>query len=213
MGLKAPPRYTTPAAGRHDSRVADEDKGADWRVKKALFCGISAAGPAGRLLQLAQNSTTPMIVLSCDRGDRYLSTGVFPARACFPASRAAQPWNFTKNSTHAGLTLSLPIFRGQEGLSDMHSGEVLKVLATDPGSLRFVAFSARTGNDLLDQQNSAGRRARRVRALCAAVEGWVPGAVRLASRRRSEGPAAQMAEGRCRGNAAAGALQKALLIR
>jgi len=53
-----------------------------------------------------------------------------------------------------GLTCPLPILRAKKALSDMHSGEVLKVLATDPGSVRdFQAFARQTGNDLLDQQS------------------------------------------------------------
>ena len=39
----------------------------------------------------------------------------------------------------------------------MHSGEILKVLATDPGSVRdFQAFARQTGNDLIDQQALQG---------------------------------------------------------
>jgi tRNA 2-thiouridine synthesizing protein A len=53
-----------------------------------------------------------------------------------------------------GLTCPLPILRAKRALSDMRSGEVLKVLATDPNSVRdFQAFSRQTGNDLLEQQN------------------------------------------------------------
>ncbi len=52
-----------------------------------------------------------------------------------------------------GLTCPLPILKAKKALSDMQSGEVLKVLATDPGSVRdFQAFARQTGNDLLDQQ-------------------------------------------------------------
>jgi len=52
-----------------------------------------------------------------------------------------------------GLTCPLPILKAKKALSDMHSGEVLKVLATDPGSVRdFQAFARQTGNDLVDQQ-------------------------------------------------------------
>ncbi|WP_133605937.1 sulfurtransferase TusA family protein [Aquabacterium commune] len=54
-----------------------------------------------------------------------------------------------------GLTCPLPILKAKKALSDMHSGEVLKVLATDPGSVRdFQAFARQTGNDLLEQQAS-----------------------------------------------------------
>ena len=52
-----------------------------------------------------------------------------------------------------GLTCPLPILKAKKALSDMHSGEVLKVLATDPGSVRdFQAFARQTGNDLIEQQ-------------------------------------------------------------
>jgi len=52
-----------------------------------------------------------------------------------------------------GLTCPLPILRAKKALSDMQSGEVLKVLATDPGSLRdFQAFARQTGNELIEQQ-------------------------------------------------------------
>ncbi len=51
-----------------------------------------------------------------------------------------------------GLTCPLPILKAKKALSDMQSGEILQVLATDPGSLRdFQAFSRQTGNDLVDQ--------------------------------------------------------------
>jgi tRNA 2-thiouridine synthesizing protein A len=54
-----------------------------------------------------------------------------------------------------GLTCPLPILRAKKALSDMQSGEVLKVVATDPGSVRdFQAFARQTGNDLLDQQSA-----------------------------------------------------------
>jgi tRNA 2-thiouridine synthesizing protein A len=59
-----------------------------------------------------------------------------------------------------GLTCPLPILKAKKALSDMHSGEILKVLATDPGSVRdFQAFARQTGNDLVDQQalQSEGR--------------------------------------------------------
>jgi tRNA 2-thiouridine synthesizing protein A len=55
-----------------------------------------------------------------------------------------------------GLNCPLPILKAKKALADMASGEVLKVLATDPGSVRdFQAFSRQTGNELLEQ-NKAG---------------------------------------------------------
>jgi len=54
-----------------------------------------------------------------------------------------------------GLNCPLPILKAKKALSDMLSGEVLKVLATDPGSVRdFQAFARQTGNELVKQTNS-----------------------------------------------------------
>ncbi len=48
-----------------------------------------------------------------------------------------------------GLNCPLPILRAKKALSDMTSGQVLKILATDPGSVRdFQAFARQTGNEL-----------------------------------------------------------------
>lgn len=52
-----------------------------------------------------------------------------------------------------GLNCPLPILRAKKALADMVSGAVLKVIATDAGSLRdFQAFAKQTGNELVDQQ-------------------------------------------------------------
>lgn len=49
-----------------------------------------------------------------------------------------------------GLNCPLPILRTKKALNTMSSGQVLRVLATDPGSVRdFQAFSRQTGNALL----------------------------------------------------------------
>jgi tRNA 2-thiouridine synthesizing protein A len=54
----------------------------------------------------------------------------------------------------SGLTCPLPILRAKRALSDMSSGQVLKVLATDPASVRdFQAFARQTGNELVEQQS------------------------------------------------------------
>ncbi len=55
-----------------------------------------------------------------------------------------------------GLNCPLPILKAKKALAEMHSGELLKVVATDPGSLRdFQAFARQTGNELV-QQETAG---------------------------------------------------------
>jgi tRNA 2-thiouridine synthesizing protein A len=60
-------------------------------------------------------------------------------------------WN-TELDTR-GLNCPLPILKAKKALADMVSGQVLKVVATDPGSNRdFQAFARQTGNELLDQE-------------------------------------------------------------
>ena len=52
-----------------------------------------------------------------------------------------------------GLNCPLPILKAKKALSAMQSGELLKVVATDPGSVRdFQAFARQTGNELVEQQ-------------------------------------------------------------
>lgn len=50
-----------------------------------------------------------------------------------------------------GLNCPLPILRAKKALADMQSGQILKVLATDPGSQRdFAAFAKQTGNEIVE---------------------------------------------------------------
>lgn len=52
-----------------------------------------------------------------------------------------------------GLNCPLPILRAKKALTDMQSGQLLKVVATDPGSVRdFQAFARQTGNELVEQR-------------------------------------------------------------
>ena len=52
-----------------------------------------------------------------------------------------------------GLNCPLPILKAKKALADMASGQLLKVVATDNGSLRdFQAFAKQTGNELVEQQ-------------------------------------------------------------
>ena len=53
-----------------------------------------------------------------------------------------------------GLNCPLPILKAKKALADMLSGEVLKIVATDPGSVRdFQAFARQTGNELVEQSS------------------------------------------------------------
>lgn len=61
---------------------------------------------------------------------------------------------FDKEVDASGLSCPLPILRCKKGLSDLKSGQVLKVIATDPGSVKdFNAFCAQTGHELLQLDN------------------------------------------------------------
>ena len=52
-----------------------------------------------------------------------------------------------------GLNCPLPILRAKKALAEMVTGQTLKVVATDPGSMRdFVAFAKQTGNELVEQE-------------------------------------------------------------
>ena len=55
-----------------------------------------------------------------------------------------------------GMNCPLPILKAKKALADMSSGDVLKVISTDPGSVRdFQAFARQTGNELVEQSTVA----------------------------------------------------------
>ena len=57
---------------------------------------------------------------------------------------------FDKEVDATGLNCPLPILRCKKGLSDMNAEQVLKVISTDPGSVKdFNAFCVQTGHQLL----------------------------------------------------------------
>lgn len=65
--------------------------------------------------------------------------------------------NFDRELDARGLTCPLPILKTKKALADMPSGHVLRVLATDKGSVRdFDAFARQTGNTLLSQTEENG---------------------------------------------------------
>ena len=54
-----------------------------------------------------------------------------------------------------GLNCPLPILKAKKALSGMQSGQVLRVTATDSGSVRdFQAFARQTGNELMEQSTA-----------------------------------------------------------
>ena len=59
--------------------------------------------------------------------------------------------NFDMEVDARGLACPLPILRTKKALATLKSGQVLHILATDPGSVKdFQAFCRQTGNELLD---------------------------------------------------------------
>jgi tRNA 2-thiouridine synthesizing protein A len=58
--------------------------------------------------------------------------------------------NFDKELDARGLNCPLPILRAKKSLGEMTSGQVLRIISTDPGSVKdFAAFAKQTGNELL----------------------------------------------------------------
>jgi tRNA 2-thiouridine synthesizing protein A len=54
-----------------------------------------------------------------------------------------------------GMNCPLPILRARKALNEMSAGQVLRIVATDPGSVKdFESFSRQTGNELLSQSAS-----------------------------------------------------------
>jgi tRNA 2-thiouridine synthesizing protein A len=65
--------------------------------------------------------------------------------------------NFDKELDARGLNCPLPILRTKKALTDMQTGQILKILATDPGAVKdFQAFSKQTGNELMNSAEANG---------------------------------------------------------
>lgn len=66
--------------------------------------------------------------------------------------------NFDQELDASGLNCPLPILRAKKTLAGMSSGQVLHIIATDPGSVKdFEAFSKQTGNDLMESREDGGK--------------------------------------------------------
>lgn len=64
---------------------------------------------------------------------------------------------FQKDLDARGLNCPLPILKAKKALAEMATGEVLRITATDTGSVRdFQAFAKQTGNALLSHTQNAG---------------------------------------------------------
>ncbi len=66
--------------------------------------------------------------------------------------------DFDQEFDASGLNCPLPILRTKKALGKMDSGQVLRVIATDPGSVKdFDAFANQTGNKLLSSGEESGK--------------------------------------------------------
>jgi tRNA 2-thiouridine synthesizing protein A len=65
--------------------------------------------------------------------------------------------NFDKELNARGMSCPLPIVKTKKALADMASGQVLKVISTDSGSVKdMAAFAEQTGNTLMDTAQANG---------------------------------------------------------
>ncbi len=65
--------------------------------------------------------------------------------------------DFNKELDARGLSCPLPILRTKKAITEINSGEVLKIVATDPGAVKdFEAFANQTGNELLGHSEAGG---------------------------------------------------------
>ncbi|HUW51430.1 MAG TPA: sulfurtransferase TusA family protein [Sulfuricella sp.] len=65
--------------------------------------------------------------------------------------------NFDKELDARGLNCPLPILRTKKALAEISTGQILKVAATDPGSVKDMqAFAKQTGNELVSSTEGGG---------------------------------------------------------
>ncbi|MDJ0833615.1 MAG: sulfurtransferase TusA family protein [Gammaproteobacteria bacterium] len=66
--------------------------------------------------------------------------------------------DFDRELDASGLNCPLPILRAKKTLADMDAGQVLHIIATDPGSVKdFEAFAKQTGNELMSSGEEGGK--------------------------------------------------------
>jgi len=66
--------------------------------------------------------------------------------------------DFDQELDASGLNCPLPILRAKKALAALDSGQVLHIIATDPGSVKdFEAFAKQTGNELVESREEGGK--------------------------------------------------------
>jgi tRNA 2-thiouridine synthesizing protein A len=84
-----------------------------------------------------------------------ISTQLIEANPMSAITLDADVMEFQKDLDARGLNCPLPILKAKKALAEMASGEVLRIVATDSGSVRdFQAFAKQTGNALLSHSQN-----------------------------------------------------------
>ena len=66
--------------------------------------------------------------------------------------------DFDQELDASGLNCPLPILRAKKALNGLETGQVLHIIATDPGSVKdFEAFAKQTGNELMESKEEGGK--------------------------------------------------------
>lgn len=66
--------------------------------------------------------------------------------------------NFDQELDASGLNCPLPILRAKKALAGLDAGQVLHIVATDPGAVKdFEAFAKQTGNELMESREEGGK--------------------------------------------------------
>jgi tRNA 2-thiouridine synthesizing protein A len=66
--------------------------------------------------------------------------------------------DFDQELDASGLNCPLPILRAKKALAGMSAGQVLHIIATDPGAVKdFEAFAKQTGNELMESKEEGGK--------------------------------------------------------
>lgn len=66
--------------------------------------------------------------------------------------------DFDQELDASGLNCPLPILRAKKALAALSAGQVLHIIATDPGSVKdFEAFAKQTGNELMESREEGGK--------------------------------------------------------
>ena len=66
--------------------------------------------------------------------------------------------DFDQELDASGLNCPLPILRAKKALAGLDAGQVLHIIATDPGSVKdFEAFANQTGNELMESSENGGK--------------------------------------------------------